>query len=197
MKSFWDERYAGDEFAYGTNPNKFFNDQLKKLNPGTILLPAEGEGRNAVSAALSGWQVTAFDQSDVARHKAEKLAMKYNVQVNYYVSDQEHFDFEENYFDCVAFIFVHMPGNIRNVFHQRMLRFVKPGGFIILEGFEKFQIENATGGPKKIDMLFSKEELFNDFKTLKNITISEEEVVLDEGKFHKGIANVIRLTGTK
>lgn len=197
MKSFWDERYSGYEFAYGTNPNLFLKDQLVNLNPGKILLPGEGEGRNAVYAAVAGWQVTAFDQSEVAKLKTHKLAAKFKVQIDYQVCDQEHFEFEENYFDCIAFIYVHVPVEVRRDFHQKMLKFLKPGGLCILEGFEKSQINNTTGGPKNKEMLFSKEALFNDFKSLKNITVSEEDVLLNEGKFHQGIANVIRLTGIK
>lgn len=197
MKSFWDERYSGDEFAYGTKPNVFFKEQIKNLSPGNLLLPAEGEGRNAVYAALEGWKVIAFDQSEVARQKAEKLAMDFMVNINYEVCDQKDFDIDENYFDCVALIFVHMPIEFRDDFHQKMLRFLKPGGKLILEGFEKSQINNSTGGPKNTDMLFSKKELFNDFKSLKNISVSEDEVQLNEGKFHNGISSIIRLTGIK
>jgi hypothetical protein len=36
---------------YGTTPNEFFKQQLDLLEPGNILLPADGEGRNAVYAA--------------------------------------------------------------------------------------------------------------------------------------------------
>lgn len=197
MKSFWDERYSGNEFAYGTNPNVFFKDQLEKLSPGKLLLPAEGEGRNAVYAALEGWQVIAFDQSEVAKRKAETLALEFNVKINYEVCDQENFDFDENYFDCVALIFVHLPIELRNFFHQKMLRFLKPGGKLILEGFEKSQINKTTGGPKNTDMLFSKEELLNDFNMLKKLTFSKKEVELNEGKFHHGNANLIRLIGIK
>ena len=47
MKEMWDKRYAQTDFVYGTEPNEFFKKQLLKLTPGKILLPAEGEGRNA------------------------------------------------------------------------------------------------------------------------------------------------------
>ncbi|HBQ61730.1 MAG TPA: SAM-dependent methyltransferase, partial [Balneolaceae bacterium] len=30
MKDFWNERYAESEYVYGTEPNKFFADQLKR-----------------------------------------------------------------------------------------------------------------------------------------------------------------------
>lgn len=48
MKDFWNERYSREEFIYGKQPNEFFKEQLDKLKTGSILLPAEGEGRNAL-----------------------------------------------------------------------------------------------------------------------------------------------------
>ena len=81
---FWNERYSSDEYVYGTEPNQFFKEQIQKINPsGRLLLPGEGEGRNAVFAAKLGWNVDAFDQSSVAKMKAETLAKLNNVKINY------------------------------------------------------------------------------------------------------------------
>lgn len=66
----WDQRYAQSEYVYRTNPNEFFKKELANLTPGKILLPAEGEGRNAAYAAEKGWTVSAFDQSEEGRKKA-------------------------------------------------------------------------------------------------------------------------------
>ena len=44
----WNDRYKANEFAYGEQPNNYLKEQLEKLPAGTILFPAEGEGRNAV-----------------------------------------------------------------------------------------------------------------------------------------------------
>jgi hypothetical protein len=63
MNNFWDERYADEEYVYGTTPNQYFKQELEKLTPGKILLPGEGEGRNAVFAATQGWKVTARSKS--------------------------------------------------------------------------------------------------------------------------------------
>ena len=73
MKDFWNERYANEEFIYGTEPNDFFKQQLDKLQPGKLLLPAEGEGRNAVYAASKGWDVKAFDMSDKRQGKSLEI----------------------------------------------------------------------------------------------------------------------------
>ena len=37
---FWNERYANEEFIYGTEPNDFFKQQLDKLKPGKMLIKA-------------------------------------------------------------------------------------------------------------------------------------------------------------
>ena len=65
MKHMWDDRYSTGQYIYGKESNGFFSTELRKRIPGRILLPGEGEGRNAVHAALSGWEVDAFDQSVV------------------------------------------------------------------------------------------------------------------------------------
>ncbi|MBX0331880.1 hypothetical protein K3G39_01370 [Pontibacter sp. HSC-14F20] len=71
MQQFWKERYRQQEMVYGSEPNVFFKEQLQGLAPGKILLPAAGEGRNAVYAASQGWDVLAFDYSTawLARRK--------------------------------------------------------------------------------------------------------------------------------
>ena len=55
MKEFWNERYSQEAYAYGTEPNAFFKSRIDQLSPGKLLLPAEGEGRNAVYAATKGF----------------------------------------------------------------------------------------------------------------------------------------------
>ena len=54
-KNMWDERYCDKHYAYGTTPNVFFKEWLLKFTPGSILMPADGEGRNGVFAAMLGW----------------------------------------------------------------------------------------------------------------------------------------------
>ena len=76
MKKFWNERYADSQYAYGTEPNAFFKSQIDQRPAGRILLPAEGEGRNAVYAATLGWDVYAFDFSTKAKEKALLLRIK-------------------------------------------------------------------------------------------------------------------------
>ena len=197
MNQFWNERFATEEYVYGTEPNLFYREQLEKLNPGKILFPAEGEGRNAVYAAMQDWKVTAFDPSTVAKTKAENLARQKNVEIYYRITDYENVSFSKESFDCLVLIFAHMHPLKRKEYHKKLASFLKPGGTLILEGFSKKQIKNNTGGPRNVEMLFSEEELRNDFNFFSELSISETDVTLDEGAFHKGKASVIRVTGKK
>jgi SAM-dependent methyltransferase len=197
MSEFWNERYASTEYAYGIEPNIFYRDNLKSIPPRKILFPAEGEGRNAVYAAKLGWDVTAFDVSTEGKKKAEMLAESVNVNIGYIISDFDNVSFPLNHFDCIVLVFAHMNPVKRQEYHRKLISFLKPGGILILEGFSKKQINNSSGGPRDINMLFSADELQSDFGLLSEIKISETDYILNEGPFHQGIASVIRANGIK
>ena len=61
----WDERYSANDTVYEVQPNVFFASQLAMRELGTVCLPCDGEGRNAVHAAAKGWTVRSFDVSPV------------------------------------------------------------------------------------------------------------------------------------
>ncbi|MCE2833061.1 MAG: hypothetical protein ACK5VH_10645 [bacterium] len=48
MKAFWDQRYRSKGYAYGGLPKVWLRSRVEVLAPGKILLPTDGEGRNAV-----------------------------------------------------------------------------------------------------------------------------------------------------
>ena len=197
MKEFWDERFGAEEYAYGIEPNAFFKEQIDRLPAGRLLLPAEGEGRNAVYAARLGWEVTAFDQSIEGRKKALQLAQRSGLSIEYQKAAWEEADLTEGDFDAVGLVFAHMPPDQRTAFHRRLLRCLIPGGWVILEGFAEAQLGYSSGGPKNLPMLFSREKLLFDFESLEELELFEAEVNLDEGPYHQGPAAVIRLTGRK
>lgn len=202
MKSFWDERYSTAGYVYGETPNLFFKEQISTLTPCKLLMPAEGEGRNAVFAATLGWDVTAFDQSEEGRRKAISLAQKHHVEITYKVGEVSEVSFEENSFDAIGLIFAHFPSAQRRIYHRRFSSYLKKGGVIILEAFsknhEKFQALNpGIGGPKDIDMRYTTAELEADFPDFDILILREEEVHLEEGPNHSGIGSVIRFVGVK
>jgi len=197
MKDFWNERYQQDAFIYGKKPNTFFAEQILLLEPGNLLLPAEGEGRNAVYAAGLGWRVTAFDFSDAARKKAQKLALEAKVKIDYRISQATDFEAEKASFDVIALIYAHLPPQIRKVVHQRVVTWLKPGGRVILEAFHPRQLQHSSGGPKNPEMLYDQVMLRDDFSSLKEIIMKEQTIHLSEGNYHQGEAEVVRYVGKK
>ena len=197
MDDFWDSRYASESYVYGIQPNDYLKKSLKGVNPGTILLPAEGEGRNAVFAAKLGFVVTAFDTSIEGMKKALRLAADHNVEIDYQVASYESIILKENHFDVIALIFAHMNPDKRRQYHRELLVYLKPGGLLILQGFSKEQINYQSGGPRDVNMLFSEEELKGDFSELTSIQITSEHTFLSEGDFHLGTAAVINVLGYK
>lgn len=197
MENFWDTRYKKSEYVYGRQPNSFFKQQLNLLNPGNLLLPAEGEGRNAVYAASLGWHVDAFDFSNEAAKKAKQLADSSKVEINYFNSKLEAIELNGKMYDGIGLIYVHMPGSFRRSVHRQLIDHLRPGGKIILEAFSEEQLERDSGGPKNKDMLYNEEDLREDFKDL-NITILDKKVMtLREGIHHQGEASVIQLLAYK
>ena len=195
MEKFWNERFRKEEFVYGIKPNSFFKRYLSTRKPGRLLLPAEGEGRNAVYAASNGWEVDAFDFSTAARDKALRLAEESKVKINYFNSRLEKVDLAEQQYDCIGLIFAHMPSGIRRNVHQQLIRHLKPGGMVIMEAFNKNQIERNTGGPKNTDMLYSISEIEQDFEPLGTKLIEETTQHLSEGSYHNGKADLIHYVG--
>ncbi|MBM9592145.1 class I SAM-dependent methyltransferase [Leptospira sp. 201903075] len=198
----WDERYSREEFAYGESPNQYLKEQLDKLKTGSILFPAEGEGRNAVYAAKIGWKTFAFDISVEGQKKAKLFAEKNKVSIDYQVGGIESLGYKPNQFDVIALIYAHFPAAVKSQYHQILDRLLKPNGYIIFEAFSKRHIDylakdEKMGGPKEIDMLFSIEEIQSDFPNYHVIELKEAEVDLKEGEFHNGTGSVIRFVGQK
>ena len=194
---FWNERYSSIGFVYGTEPNIFFKDELDKLKFGNILLLGEGEGRNAVYAAVKGWNVDAVDFSIIAKEKALKLAEENSVRINYEITDLSEYKPKSNYYDAAAIIFLHLNPKIRSDVHSKVVDSLIPGGTLILEVYEKEQLGKDSGGPKNIDMLYSKEELKDDLKKMKIIMFEKKIITLNESEQHKGEAAVLRLIAVK
>ena len=198
----WNERYSKQEFAYGEEPNNYLKEQLEKLNVGTILFPAEGEGRNAVFAAKLGWTVSAFDISAQGKNKALLLAESNNVKIDYQVGELNSLNYADNHFDAVALIYAHFPAAIKSQLHKALSKLLRKDGVIIFEAFSKKHLEYATvnekvGGPKDLAQLFSIEEIKSDFENFEILELEEKEIELKEGLFHNGTGMVIRFVGRK
>lgn len=198
----WNDRYAGEEFAYGEEPNNYLKEQLTKLDAGKILFPAEGEGRNAVFAAKEGWTVSAFDISNEGLKKALQLAEKNNVNIEYQIGELQTLNYQEGQFDAIALIYAHFPANIKSQLHKELDKYLRKGGIIIFEAFSKNHLDylaknEKVGGPKDIESLFSIGEIEADFNNYEIIELKETVIHLNEGIYHNGEGSVIRFVGRK
>lgn len=197
MKDFWNTRYGAEEFAYGKAPNVFFKNFIDIHPAGKILLPADGEGRNAVYAAMKGWEVDAFDYSEEGKIKAEALAKEMNVEINFETESIQQYNYKTNYYDVVGLFYVHQPLEVREILNRNCMAALKEGGQIVLEYFSKEQISKLSGGPKKEAMLASVASLREDFGIMNMLWLKKEEVILEEGKYHVGEASVVRMIAKK
>jgi SAM-dependent methyltransferase len=198
MSDFWDERYKGEEYAFGLTPNAFLVSQLQVLPPppARIFAPGDGEGRNGVWLAEHGYDVTSVDLSPKGVEKARRLAASRGVTLNAEVADLESWAWPSAKFDAVVSLYVHFFDESRSRMHRATLRALKPGGVLILEAFSPHQLElqktHHSGGPKTENMLYSVEKLSSDFADADILLLEEAETELDEGHRHKGRAAVIR-----
>ncbi|MBT8452334.1 MAG: class I SAM-dependent methyltransferase [Deltaproteobacteria bacterium] len=198
MKQMWDERYGRDEYAYGEDPNAFFKACLDRLPaPGRLLLPGEGEGRNAVYAARQGWRVYAFDFSVEGREKALRLADRYGVELDYEIADYETADIELGVYDAAALIFTHMHQSIRRKVHRKLAAALRPGGHLFLEAYSPEQLRYRTGGPPNVELLYAPADLREDFSDLDIVQLEQVEAEIHEGQFHTGLGSVVRLVATR
>lgn len=215
----WNDRFSHKDYVYGKEPNLFFREFIDTHEPGRILLPAEGEGRNAVYAATKGWDVMAFDFSREGRNKAMKLAAEAGVTIRHELCDLDQVTvvppsipesshscrLQEASFDAIGLLFVHMPPAMRVRIHNTLIRCLKPGGFILLEAFNKRQIlysasgqaDGRLGGPKEIGLLFSQEELASDFADLEILLLEEYQQLEESGIMHTGLSERIRFMGVR
>jgi SAM-dependent methyltransferase len=134
--SAWNNRYAGDDYVFGTEPNDFLKAVAGKIpDDAAVLCLADGEGRNGVYLAQLGHQVTSVDMSSVGLRKAEKLAKASNVSITTIQEDLTNYDLGETKWDCVVSIFFHIPPKLQQIIYPRIIRSLKPGGLLILESY--------------------------------------------------------------
>ncbi|MDM7948034.1 bifunctional 2-polyprenyl-6-hydroxyphenol methylase/3-demethylubiquinol 3-O-methyltransferase UbiG [Hydrogenophaga sp.] len=195
--NFWDQNFSIGGYKYGTAPNTFLVEQQQRFQPGSdVLVPGDGEGRNGVWLAQQGHRVTAMDGSAVGLHKAQALATERGVALHTVLGDLADWTPEPFSFDAVVLVFVHLPPAVRVGSHRRLAAALRPGGWLLLEGFHPQQLQHRSGGPKDPAMLFTPELLRDDFAGLLEEKMAwEGEVALDEGPGHQGLAHTTRWLG--
>lgn len=105
-------------------------------------------------------------------------------------------------YDAMALVFAHFPAEKKEAYHSRLNSYLRKGGIVILEAFNKKHIQYNSvnplaGGPRDVGMLYNEDELRTYFKDFDIIELYETDTMMEEGAFHKGMSAVVRLTAQK
>lgn len=195
----WNRRYDSADFLFGKQPNEWLREQAHALPPaGRVLCVADGEGRNSVWLARQGFQVDAIDVADRAVDKARAFAQNEGVTVNFAVTDCDAFVWPEGAYDGVAAIFVQFADPpMRARLFERIVRSLKPGGVLILQGYTPKQLEYRTGGPPILSHLYTRDLLVSAFADLSIIELREYEAEVREGQGHSGLSALVGLVARR
>lgn len=195
----WNKRFDNADYLFGTKPNVYlqsYTDHYPKA--GNALCVADGEGRNSVWLAREGLQVDAFDISEVGVAKARKLAHEAGLQVNYAVADCDQWHWPQEHYDLVAAIFIQFADPaMRTRLFANMVRTLKPGGLLIVQGYTPQQLEYKTGGPPLLANLYTEELLREAFADLELLELRMYEDDLAEGQHHLGRSALVGLVARK
>ncbi len=195
----WEGRFAQPDYVFGTAPNAFLARNAHRLKPGgRVLSVADGEGRNGVWLAEQGFDVLAQDFSPTAQEKARALARERGVELEFELSDLHARDWQEAAFDGVVGIFFQFadPAQRARIF-EGIKRTLKPGGVLLIEGYGPKQLEYGTGGPKKLENLYTEELLRDAFADFTELEVTAYDAVVEEGAGHSGMSALVDLVGRK
>lgn len=195
----WNERFAGEDYWFGTEPNAFLAAQAHRLKPGQKALAiADGEGRNGVFLARQGLAVTSVDLTPNGIAKTQRLAERLGVKLETICADLETWDWGAPRFDVVVGIFFQFAApRFREALFRQMADVLKPGGLLLIEGYRPEQIAYGTGGPPQVENLYTAELLRAAFADMDILELAEHDSEIHEGSRHHGMSALIDLVARK
>lgn len=185
----WDERYAEEGFAFGTDPNDFLREVVDELPVGRTLCIGDGEGRNGVFLARQGHRVVTVDLSPVGVVKARRLAADRGVELDARVADLDGFDLGTESWDCIVSVFCHLPPALRRTVHSAVPVALTAGGCFVFEAYRSANIGRGVGGPQNAEMTVELEDVLADLGAASGLEIvigREVERDIVEGRYHNG-----------
>ncbi|OLY94836.1 Methyltransferase domain-containing protein [Cnuella takakiae] len=194
--AFGKQPFTGHPHLYGGEPNRYFQEFLTRQEPGSLLLPLEGSGCNAIYAAKMGWQVDAFTNSGEAIRKALQNAMEAGVSLRYFQSSAAAFNPVKSY-DAIALVFAHLPPGDRKALHGKLVAALNKGGHLLVVGFARKQLAYQTGGPEDSNLLYTTKMLLDDFADLTIERCENLLVQLENGPCHQGRAAIMVMEASR
>lgn len=194
----WDKRFSTPEYLFGEEPNAFLASHAHRFPSGNAMALADGEGRNSVWLARQGLIVDAFDFSPPAVTKAQALAAKHRVEVNFASSDWPSLEWKPEHYDLVAGIFFQFatPTERADLF-ERIKQSLKPGGLLVTQGYGKNQLSFKTGGPGKLEHLYDEALLHKAFSGFDIQVCETYEATVQEASGHNGMSALVGFVARK
>ena len=181
MRSLWNARYEAEGSLWGAEPNQFLVEIADVLEPGTALDLGCGQGRNSFWLASRGFTVTGLDLSPVAIEQARGVAEELDVDVSFESVDLTKWDPAGRVWDLVVLTYLHLSEERRPVVHGAAKRAVAPGGRLVVIAHHLDNFENGVGGPPVPELLFTEQQLADDFSDLKILRNERVIRTTDEG----------------
>jgi SAM-dependent methyltransferase len=152
----WDERYA-DRQQWSSEPNATVAELVAGLPPGDAVDLAAGEGRHALWLAGLGWRVTAVDFSVVGLERG--AAQPGAERVTWVTADVTTWTAPPASLDLVVVAYLHLPEADTVDVLTRAVRWLRPGGRLLVLGHDVENIASGVGGPQDPAILHSVERL--------------------------------------
>lgn len=181
MRSLWDARYEAKGALWGAEPNQYLVEIAQTLDPGTALDLGCGQGRNSLWLASRGFEVTGLDLSPVAIEQATAVAAELELNVSFESVDLTTWDPSDRIWDLVVLTYLHLSNKRRPVVHDAARRAVAAGGRVVVIAHHLDNFENGVGGPPVPDLLFTEQQLANDFSDFEILRNEKVIRTTDEG----------------
>lgn len=182
----WNRILTSPKPQFNTAPNAFLVEMTKGLKPGRALDVGMGQGRNTIYLAQQGWDSVGFDPADRAVAAAQEQSVKIGVKITTHVARAEDFDWGDAQWDLIVLSYV---GGREYV--GKVLRALRPGGMVILEGFHRDATKTRSIGGA---VVFDSNELLQLFAGLRIIRYEDTHAI---GDFGQGDTRVVRLAAVK
>jgi tellurite methyltransferase len=163
-KALWDSFYKHKKRNFSNEPIGILREYISLLPKGRALVPAMGEGRNALYLAKHNYSVDGIDISEIAVQKALAEAKLQHLNLKGFVADLKQYKFPESTYDLVVVcLYYDLPLLTSAAFKKTL----KKGGVIVI--YQRL-LEETKGNPLSPEDFFVRpnelKELYKDFKTI-------------------------------
>lgn len=165
---------SGKGDYYGNKAHPFIKRVVDNLPAGRILLAGETAGQYAAYAAEAGWEVHAVGFTPEDQQKTLALATEKEVEVAFTLYKAGADFCQGLIFDAAVLLFLQLPPQARQDFHQDVIRCLKPdGGNLFLLAYSENQPSGTTAPLPKIR--YQEKDLVADFSSLQIDLLQEQE----------------------